>query len=315
MGMYLMRQIGTRGVYGNPLLPDFMVFLNYKELPWFWHGFDSFWFAAIMVVLVPSVLALALGWFAFRSRVTGVYLSIITQAMTFALLLAFFRNDMGLGGNNGMTDFKDILGFSVQADTTRAVLCFASALDAGDLPGALRRHRRLALRQGADRGARRRKPHALPRLSGRGLQALRLRAVGGHGGHRGRALRAAGRHHQSQRVLAGQLDRGRALGRRRRPRHADRAGDRRLHRQLRQDLAHRRAAGGLAVRAGRALHRGDAVPAQGRDRPVGSVQEPDRASARRGPRHEGRPTSPMRAPPRRCSISAASRFPSTASRR
>ena len=105
-----------------------MVFLNYKELPWFWHGFDHFWFAAPMIVIVPSLLALALGWFAFRSRVTGVYLSIITQAMTFALLLAFFRNDMGLGGNNGMTDFKDILGFSVQADGTRAVLCFASAL-------------------------------------------------------------------------------------------------------------------------------------------------------------------------------------------
>jgi len=81
-----------------------------------------------MIVLVPSVLALALGWFAFRSRVTGVYLSIITQAMTFALMLAFFRNDMGLGGNNGMTDFKDILGFSVQSDATRATLCFASAL-------------------------------------------------------------------------------------------------------------------------------------------------------------------------------------------
>jgi len=127
MGMYLMRQIGSRGVYGNPVLPDFMVFLNYKELPWFWHGFDQFWFAAIMIFLVPSLLAFALGWFAFRSRVTGVYLSIITQAMTFALMLAFFRNDMGLGGNNGMTDFKDILGFSVQADSTRAVLCFASA--------------------------------------------------------------------------------------------------------------------------------------------------------------------------------------------
>jgi urea transport system permease protein len=128
MGMYLLRQIGTRGVYGNPLLPDFMVFLGYKELPWFWHGFNHFWFAAPLIVIVPSVLALALGWFAFRSRVTGVYLSIITQAMTFALLLAFFRNDMGLGGNNGMTDFKDILGFSVQSAGTRAVLCFASAL-------------------------------------------------------------------------------------------------------------------------------------------------------------------------------------------
>src|ERR1700755_1435834 len=128
MGMYLMRQIGSRGVYGNPILPDFMVFLNYKELPWFWHGFDQFWFAAIMILLVPSLLALALGWFAFRSRVTGVYLSIITQAMTFALLLAFFRNDMGLGGNNGMTDFKDIWGFSVQADGTRAALFAASAI-------------------------------------------------------------------------------------------------------------------------------------------------------------------------------------------
>src|SRR5216683_2066264 len=82
MGMYLMRQIGSRGVYGNPILPDFMVFLNYKELPWFWHGFDHFWFAAPMIVIVPSLLALALGWFAFRSRVTGVYLSIITQALT-----------------------------------------------------------------------------------------------------------------------------------------------------------------------------------------------------------------------------------------
>ena len=128
MGMYLMRQIGSRGVYGNPLLPDFMVFLNWKQLPWFWQGFDQFWFAAIMVVLVPGLLALGLGWFAFRSRVTGVYLSIITQAMTFALWLAFFRNDMGFGGNNGMTDFKEILGFSIQAGGTRAALCFASAL-------------------------------------------------------------------------------------------------------------------------------------------------------------------------------------------
>ena len=128
MGMYLMRQIGTRGVYGNPVLPDFMVFLNWKELPWFWHGFDNFWFACLMVVLVPGLLAFVFGWFAFRSRVTGVYLSIITQAMTYALLLAFFRNDMGFGGNNGLTDFKDILGFNVQADATRAALFAASAL-------------------------------------------------------------------------------------------------------------------------------------------------------------------------------------------
>jgi urea transport system permease protein len=122
MGMYLMRQIGDRGVYANPVLPDFMVFLNWKELPWYWHGFDSFAFALLMVVLVPGVLGFVFGWLAFRSRVTGVYLSIISQAMTFALLLAFFRNDMGFGGNNGLTDFKDILGFNLQADGTRAAL-------------------------------------------------------------------------------------------------------------------------------------------------------------------------------------------------
>jgi urea transport system permease protein len=128
MGMYLMRQIGPRGVYAHPVLPDFMVFLNYKELPWFWYGFDWFIFAAAMVILVPAVLAFVFGWFAFRSRVTGVYLSIITQALTFALMLAFFRNNFGFGGNNGLTDFKDILGFNVQAQGTRAVLFALSAI-------------------------------------------------------------------------------------------------------------------------------------------------------------------------------------------
>jgi len=122
MGMYLMRQIGSRGVYGNPVLPDFMVFLNWGELPWYWWGFSSFPFAMLMVLLVPGLLAFVFGWFAFRSRVTGVYLSIITQALTYALLLAFFRNDMGFGGNNGLTDFKDIVGFNVQAQGTRAAL-------------------------------------------------------------------------------------------------------------------------------------------------------------------------------------------------
>ncbi|MEF2070902.1 urea ABC transporter permease subunit UrtC [Consotaella aegiceratis] len=128
MGMYLMRQIGSRGVYGNPVLPDFMVFLNWKELPWYWTGFDQFWFAALMVLVVPGLLGFVFGFFAFRSRVTGVYLSIITQAMTYALLLAFFRNDMGFGGNNGLTDFKDILGFPIQAATTRAGLFAASCI-------------------------------------------------------------------------------------------------------------------------------------------------------------------------------------------
>ena len=128
MGMYLMRQIGARGVYANPVLPDFMVFLNYHELPWFWLGFDWFGFAMLMAVLVPGVLAAAFGYLAFRSRVTGVYLSIITQALTYALLLAFFRNDMGFGGNNGLTDFKEILGFPLTADATRAGLLVATAV-------------------------------------------------------------------------------------------------------------------------------------------------------------------------------------------
>jgi urea transport system permease protein len=128
MGMYLMRQIGSRGVYGNAELPDFMVFLNWKELPYTWYGFQHFPYAALMIVLVPGLLAFVFGWFAFRSRVTGVYLSIITQAMTFALQLAFFRNDLGFGGNNGLTDFKDILGYNVQADGTRAVLFALTAL-------------------------------------------------------------------------------------------------------------------------------------------------------------------------------------------
>ena len=126
MGMYLMRQIGTRGVYANPILPDFMVFLNWKELPWYWYGFNHFWFAIVMVALVPGLLAAVFGFFAFRSRITGVYLSIITQAMTYALLLAFFRNDMGFGGNNGLTDFKELLGFDLQARSTKLALYFAS---------------------------------------------------------------------------------------------------------------------------------------------------------------------------------------------
>ena len=128
MGMYLMRQIGRRGVYGDPVLPDFMVFLNWKSLPWFWHGFNHFAFASLMIVLVPGLLAFVFGWFAFRSRVTGVYFSIITQALTYALQLAFFRNDMGFGGNNGFTDFKDILGFDLHSDSTRVVLCVLSAV-------------------------------------------------------------------------------------------------------------------------------------------------------------------------------------------
>ena len=128
MGMYLMRQIGPRGVYADPNLPDFMVFLNWHKLPVYWYGFDHFAYAALMIVLVPGLLAFIFGWFAFRSRVTGVYFSIITQALTFALMLGFFRNNFGFGGNNGLTDFKDILGFNVQAAGTRAALFSSSVI-------------------------------------------------------------------------------------------------------------------------------------------------------------------------------------------
>ncbi len=128
MGMYLMRQIGDRGVYGHPVLPDFMVFLNWDSLPWYWYGFDMAWFAFLMVLLVPGALALVFGFLAFRSRVTGVYLSIITQALTFALMLAFFRNEMGFGGNNGLTDFREILGFNLRSSDTRLGLFLATGV-------------------------------------------------------------------------------------------------------------------------------------------------------------------------------------------
>ena len=138
MGMYLMREIGTRGAYGNANLPDFMVFLNWSELPWFWLGSEYFIWALVMMLFVPGLLAFVLGWLCFRSRVSGVYLSIITQAMTYALMLAFYRNEMGFGGNNGLTDFKDILGFSLTADTTRVALFAITGLTVLAVYGLLR---------------------------------------------------------------------------------------------------------------------------------------------------------------------------------
>lgn len=120
-GMYLMRAIGTDGVYKSNL-PDFMVFLDWKEYPWYWSFTDHFWYAMLLVVLVPGVLAFVFGFFAFRSRIKGVYFSIITQAVTFAAMLLFFRNNTGFGGNNGFTDFQRILGFSITAPETKAAL-------------------------------------------------------------------------------------------------------------------------------------------------------------------------------------------------
>ncbi len=199
-----MRQIGTRGVYGNAELPDFMVFLNWKELPWYWWGFEHFAFAALMVAAgARACWRFVFGWFAFRSRVTGVYLSIITQALTYVLLLAFFRNDMGFGGNNGLTDFKELLGFEVQAPgnaarplrrldhrARRSATSSAASSSRSKLGRVL-----LALRDAESR----------VRFLGYSVdlrEALRLHRLGDARRHRRRALRAAGRHHQPERVLA-----------------------------------------------------------------------------------------------------------------
>ncbi len=130
MGMYLMRAIGTEGMYRSNL-PDFMVFLDWKELPWYWEGFNRFGFALAMALVVPGVVAFVFGFFAFRSRITGVYFSIVTQAMTYAAMLLFFRNATGFGGNNGLTDFKRILGYPLRDPSTRAALCALTGLGLG----------------------------------------------------------------------------------------------------------------------------------------------------------------------------------------
>ena len=127
MGMYLMRQIGRDGNYKSDL-PDFMVFLDWKELPWHWALSDSFIAQMLLVLLVPGLLAFVFGFFAFRSRIKGVYFSIITQAMTFAAMLLFFRNETGFGGNNGFTDFKRILDLPIATPTTRITLFVLTGL-------------------------------------------------------------------------------------------------------------------------------------------------------------------------------------------
>jgi urea transport system permease protein len=126
-GMYLMREIGREGVYHSDL-PDFMVFLDWKQFPWYWQGTEHFWYVALMTLLVPGLIAFVFGFFAFRSRIKGVYFSIITQALTFAAMLLFFRNETGFGGNNGFTDFKHILGYSITDPKTRMVLFCLTAV-------------------------------------------------------------------------------------------------------------------------------------------------------------------------------------------
>ena len=127
MGMYLMRSIGKEGVYKSEL-PDFMVFLDWKELPWYWWGFDSFIFTFFVILILPGLFAFIFGYFAFKSRIKGVYFAIITQAMTYALMLLFFRNITGFGGNNGLTDFKKILGYSLQEPSTKMSLYILTAI-------------------------------------------------------------------------------------------------------------------------------------------------------------------------------------------
>ena len=226
MGMYLMRSIAGEGVYRSAL-PDFMVFLDWKQLPWYWNGFEHFGFAMAMALAVPGALALVFGWFAFRSRIRGVYFSIVTQALTYAATLLFFQNAAGFGGNNGLTDFKRILG--------------APLHDPGDARGAVRRvgdragrdlrplpvHRHEPPRPRADRRPRRRAQDALLRLRVHPLQAVRLDAVRDAVRPGRRALRAAGRDHQPQRDAALELDRDGDLGRGRRARVAGRRRDRR----------------------------------------------------------------------------------------
>lgn len=127
MGMHLMRSMSGQGVYASAL-PDFMVFLDWKELPWYWQGFDQAWLAFLMILLVPGLLAFVIGYLAFRSRVKGVYFSIISQALTYLLMTLFFQNELGFGGNNGLTDFKTLLGFSLQDPATKRSLYFISLL-------------------------------------------------------------------------------------------------------------------------------------------------------------------------------------------
>ena len=282
MGMYLMRQIGTRGVYANPILPDFMVFLNWKELPVAWWGFHSFAYASLMVMLVPGLLAFAFGWFAFRSRVTGVYLSIITQALTYALKLAFFRNDFGFGGNNGLTDFKDILGFNVQSDATRTALFSISALAlalsylvAKAIVSSKYGKALIAVRDAESR----------MRFLGYRVENYKLfvfvvsAVMAGVAG--ALYVPQVGIINPSE-FAPGQFDRGRDLGRGRRARHAGRRGARRGRGQFRQDLFHRRLPGILALWPRRAVRAGDPVPAQGHDRP--HQVSPQRARRRAGDR-------------------------------
>ena len=286
-GMYLMRQIGLDGVYKSEL-PDFMVFLDWKAFPWYWAGSDSFAVAVVKVIAVPGLLAFVFGFFAFRSRIKGVYFSIITQALTFAAMLAFFRNDMGFGGNNGFTDFKRILGYAVQSPQMRTTLYVLSGLYllGGAAAGALDRQQQVRPR--ADRDPRPGVAADVPRLPHDLLQAGHLDARRDPQRHRRRALRAAGRHHQPERDEPGELDRDRDLGRGRRARHAVRADPRRVRGQRRQELVHGRLPRVLAVLPRAGVRPRDAVPAERTARPVPQAARTAPAARRAGRRRTRR---------------------------
>ena len=268
MGMYLMRSIGRDGVYHSDL-PDFMVFLDWKAYPWYWSFTDHFWYAALLVVLVPGLLAFVFGFFAFRSRIKGVYFSIITQAMTFAFMLLFFRNDTGFGGNNGFTDFKRILGYPVTAPETRMVLF---VLTGAALLGFLLLGRWIVLSKLGRVLTAIRDAESRVMFSGYNPVYFKLfiwTLVCSDLRYRRRPVRAAGRHHQSQRDVAGELDRDRHLDGGGWARHAYRSGARRFCGEPWQELVHQGVPGVLAVRARIAVHPVDAVPAAGHRGAVG----------------------------------------------
>jgi len=178
-GMYLMRQIGRDGVYQSDL-PDFMVFLDWKALPWYWSLSDSFAATLVLIVVVPGLIAAVFGYLAFRSRIKGVYFSIMTQALTYAVMLAFFRNDMGFGGNNGFTDFKRILGYPIAEPFMRSLLLALSALAPGSKLSLLSLHCQFKSRSSAYGDSRIRGKTSVYRLSKHSFQALCLGSCSNH---------------------------------------------------------------------------------------------------------------------------------------
>ena len=282
-GMYLMRAIGRDGAYQSTL-PDFMVFLDWKSYPWYWSYTEHFWYAMLLVVLVPGALAFLFGYFAFRSRIKGVYFSIITQALTFAAMLLFFRNDTGFGGNNGFTDFKRILGHDITAPGTRAALywCTLAALAGALVLARAVTQSKLGRVLTAVRDSESRLRFIGYEPLGFKLFVWTLSAV---------LCGIAGALYVPQVgiINPGEMSTENSIemviwghGR---TRHADRPHHRRRRGQRPEDLVHQRAAGILALRAGTDLRAGHAVPADRHRRP--------------GPPHRRPYQCPYYCPPRR----------------